>query len=651
MMPRRSFSVGAGIAARIALVTTIAAVFTLYARPANAQTNAQRTDPVAALKVASVDTMDYPDMTVVVSAPRNLAGTSISSSEFKVTEDGKVRSARATQMPNDKLEVVLAVDTSGSMRGAAIDAAKTAASTFSAQMPAGTRVAVVGFGSTPYVASPFGATGTERANAIAGLQANGDTAIYDALLASSGLFTATGPDARRFVVLLSDGGDTKSVNSIDMASARLALDATPLYAVALLTPETDLNALTRLSDATQGRVVAANNPAALTDLYDAIAAELSNQYAVQYRAKSRGVSDVQVALDHAGVRARADFTLDLEQAAARAPEPVRTSPPVAVPGPGLFERGWLVTLGAIALFVALLMLLIPLLRPREPRRRLAVEEGRAPDPGVKAKLTGLTGHASDMAERALEKRGRQRSLSDALERSGIALRPGEFVVALSAATLAALLLGLMLGGPLLGLGAAALTIAGFHIAVTVRTRRRRARFAEQLGDTLQLLASSLRAGHSLLQAIDALSQETDAPTSEEFRRLLFETRLGRPLPEALRSVAERVDNEDFSWVVQAIEIHREVGGDLADLLDRVAGTIRDRARVRRQVDSLTAEGKLSAMILFSLPFGMVALIRITNPEYLADLTSTSLGRTMIVVGIGLLAIGGVWLHKLSKIVY
>jgi len=639
------------LATRIALATTVAAFFTLTARPVSAHAAAESADVTTALKVASVDSTNYPNVEIVVAAPQRLAGTSIPADAFTVRENGKLRPTRAAHLPNDQLEIVLAVDTSGSMRGAAMDAARVAAANFSAQMPSGTRVAVVGFGSTPYVASPFGASGSDRAAAIAALQPNGDTALYDALLTSDGLFTVAGDNARRIVVLLSDGGDTKSVNAIDTAISRLSLDDVRVSTVALLTAETDLGSLQRVADATGGRVVAASDPAALADLYDTIAAELSNQYAVDYRAKSRGTTDVQVALQHQGVRARADFTLDLEQAASRALEPVHATPPEAAPGPGLFERTWTVTLGALAIFAALVLVLVAIFRPREPRRRLAVEEGRAPDPGMKARFAGLTEHASDLAERALERRGRQRALSSALERSGIALRPGEWVVAMSAAAIGGLLLGLVLGGAIVGLLLGAAVIAGFQITVSVRTTRRRRAFAGQLGDTLQLLASNLRAGHSLMQAIDAVSQETDAPTSDEFRRLLFECRLGRPLPEALRSIAERVDNEDFTWVVQAIEIHREVGGDLAELLDKVAGTIRDRARVRRVVETLTAEGRLSAMILFLLPFGMAGLIGFTNPDYLHDLTSTSMGQVMLVLGACLLAIGGVWMRKLTRIVY
>jgi tight adherence protein B len=635
---------------RLVLATTIAAIFTMVGRPAAAQSGSG-SDLVTPLKVESVETSSYPSISVVVSAPRRLAGTAIPTSAFVVTENGRRRSAESTRLPDDELDVVLAIDTSGSMRGAAMDAAKVAASTFIAQMPATTRIAVVGFGSTAYVASSFSASAVERGAAIAALQANGETAVYDALLASADLFAATGPQGRRIVVLLSDGGDTRSQSSIDVASSRLALDGVRLYAVALLTAETDIGALTRLADATGGRVVAANNPAGLTDLYDSIAAELSNQYLVEYRARSQSVSDVQLTLDHAGVRARADFTLDLEQVAARAPEPVRAPPPVAAPGPGLFERGWTVGLGAVAVFAALALLIVPLLQPRPPRRRLAAEEGRAPAEGVKARVTGLTGHASDLAERALERRGRQRSLSDALERSGIALRPGEWVLTVAGSAFAALLVGMLLGGPFVGVPLAVATIIGFRLAVQVRTTRRRRAFADQLSDTLQLLASSLRAGHSLLQAIDALAQEAAPPTSDEFRRLLYETRLGRPLPDALQATAERVDNEDFGWVVQAIEIHREVGGDLAELLDKVAATIRDRNRVRRQVEALTAEGRLSAVILFALPIAMAALIHFVNRDYLKDLTDTSTGRLMIAGGVALLTVGGAWLRRLCRLVF
>ena len=108
------------------------------------------------------------------------------------------------------------------------------------------------------------------------------------------------------------------------------------------------------------------------------------------------------------------------------------------------------------------------------------------------------------------------------------------------------------------------------------------------------MAGSLRAGHSLLRAVDSVASEADAPTSEEFARIVNETRVGRDLNDALDEVAERMGSDDFTWVAQAIAIHREVGGNLAEVLDAVGHTIRERNAIRRQVKALAAEGKLSA---------------------------------------------------------
>ena len=154
-------------------------------------------------------------------------------------------------------------------------------------------------------------------------------------------------------------------------------------------------------------------------------------------------------------------------------------------------------------------------------------------------------------------------------------------------------------------------------------------FADQLDDSLQLMAGSLRAGHSLLRAVDSVSPEADAPTSEEFARIVNETRVGRDLNDALDEVAERMGSDDFTWVAQAIAIHREVGGNLAEVLDAVGHTIRERNAIRRQVKALSAEGKLSAIVLMALPFGVIGFISMTNPGYLAKFTESLAGYAML----------------------
>jgi tight adherence protein B len=163
-----------------------------------------------------------------------------------------------------------------------------------------------------------------------------------------------------------------------------------------------------------------------------------------------------------------------------------------------------------------------------------------------------------------------------------------------------------------------------------------------------MLAGGMRAGHSLLRSLDAAAQESDAPMADELSRIVNETRIGRDLGESLRDVAERTSNEDFSWIAQAIEIHREVGGDLAEVLDHVGETIRDRNQIRRQVKALSAEGRVSAMVLISLPILLFIALQFINPVYAKTFSSTVPGYIMVATAAIMLSLGAFWLSRLIK---
>ena len=186
--------------------------------------------------------------------------------------------------------------------------------------------------------------------------------------------------------------------------------------------------------------------------------------------------------------------------------------------------------------------------------------------------------------------------------------------------------------------------------MSARADRRRARFTEQLSDTLQLLSGTLRAGYGLMQAVDAVAKEGESPTGEEFRRVVVETRLGRDLTECLQALADRMGGEDIAWVVQAVDINREVGGDLAEVLDTVAATIRERAQIRRQVKALSAEGRLSAYVLVALPVFLIGVMSLTNRSYVGELTHGT-GLVLATGGAALLAVGAAWLRRLCRLVY
>ncbi|WP_447925464.1 type II secretion system F family protein [Georgenia muralis] len=233
----------------------------------------------------------------------------------------------------------------------------------------------------------------------------------------------------------------------------------------------------------------------------------------------------------------------------------------------------------------------------------------------------------------------------ALGQAGVKMRLPEFVFLVIVAALVVGAGGLVLAGPLLGMVVAAVVPILARIILSIMADRRRAAFADQLDDSLQLMASSLRAGHSLLQALDSVAREAEEPTSEEFARVINETRMGREVNAALQETANRMGSQDFVWVVQAVAINREVGGNLAEVLDGVGHTIRERNQIRRQVKALAAEGKLSAVILMLLPFGITAFLAFANPEYIGKFTQSLLGYAMIAVSVVLLIVGGVWLRK------
>jgi tight adherence protein B len=227
-----------------------------------------------------------------------------------------------------------------------------------------------------------------------------------------------------------------------------------------------------------------------------------------------------------------------------------------------------------------------------------------------------------------------------------------FVLTVGLGTIVGGLLGFVVGGLFLGVLVLVAVPFGSKLFLRFRAGRRQAAFADQLDDSLQLMAGSLRAGHSLLRAVDSVSQEAAAPTSEEFSRIVNETRVGRDLNDALDEVAERMGSDDFVWVAQAIAIHREVGGNLAEVLDAVGHTIRERNAIRRQVKALSAEGKLSAIVLMALPFGVTGFIGMSNPGYLmsnpgylAKFTESLIGYGMLGTAAVMLLVGALWLKK------
>lgn len=237
-----------------------------------------------------------------------------------------------------------------------------------------------------------------------------------------------------------------------------------------------------------------------------------------------------------------------------------------------------------------------------------------------------------------------------LDLAGIRRAPEEVLMLVALAGLVAGALVTLLLNPIVGIVAGLVVVVGFYLFLTIKISKTRKKFANLLDETLQAMAGSLRAGYSLLQAVSAISGEAESPMREEFTRVVNQTRVGRPVNEALEETAARMESEDFYWVSQAIAINREVGGNLADVLDGVASTIRERSQLKRQVAALSAEGKTSAYILLGLPFVILAALMVINPGYAAQFF-TPVGYLMLGVSAVLLTLGAVWLFNIIKLKY
>jgi tight adherence protein B len=601
------------------------------------------------VRIESVSVAEHPAVSVTVAVPM-APGDEPDPNAFRLSEDGEERAVTFERAATGDLEVVLLVDTSGSMSGEPIAAAREASTGFLTLLPDDVRVAVASFDSDVEMLSGFEDGREAQLDAVAELQAAGNTSLYDAVVFGLELLSPPEDGSGRAIILLSDGEDTTSAATLDEAVAQLEGADVTFEAVAYGTAYTAIEGLESLATASGGSISDAAAPDALVSLYEQIAAGLTHRYTLGYTSEESGPVTVSVTFGHDGGESTDTRVVDLpalpEPADAAPAEEQVAPPPVERVEPSGLSRVALLVGGGLW-FVALVLLALIALWPGRIRTQLSGAL-RARQRG--SGLTELASRASLAAEGTLERRGYRRGLSAALERAGINLRPGEFAVLATSVVVVTFVVGLLLDGPMIGVVLAVLAGVGARLTVAHLGSRRQARFADQLGDTLQLLSGSLRAGYGIMQAIDSVAREADAPASEEFGRLVVETRLGRDMNDAMAAMSERMGSEDFEWVVQAMEINRDVGGDLAEVLDTVGETIRQRNKLRRQVKALSAEGRMSAWVLLVLPFAVATLMAFINRPYIRELwTNGLLGYAMIGTGMVMMTVGMIWTMKLVKI--
>lgn len=525
--------------------------------------------------------------------------------------------AAAAQAPveSGSLEVIVAIDASGSM-DPAMAAAKAAANEFVASMPADVPIGLETFADDVTVRTLPTTDRRLIAEEIDAIVPGGDTALYDGVVSAAQHFSPMVD--HRVLVILSDGKDEGSTATL--VQAMTAVQGISVEAISLTTKNTDNASLSAL-----GTVTSADDLAGVAAAFARVTSLLT--LGVDPMAPATTVGTVAPSTVAPTTVAPAPATT--VAAVGRPAAPVAASHETSRTG---------LWVGAVAVFVGLFglgLLLMP--RARVSRARMGIEQPR---------------RASDMGKRTisavddiLERRGKKADLAQALSLSDIAMPPAQFVGLVALVAVVGALLGLVLQGVVLALVIAVAICVGVRIHVRRAVAKHRASFAQQLPDVLQLVTTALRSGFGLSQALESVAEEADEPARHEFAQVLVEARLGRDLPGAMRALAGRMQSDDLEWVVGAIEINRDTGGNLSEILATVGATIRERRRMERHVDTLTSEGRLSVRILTVMPLVMVLWQWRTNPDNLELLTHGG-GLVALAIAAGFMILGTFWARRI-----
>ena len=603
--------------------------------------------PATGVDIQAIEVGKFPTVDVTIS----VSGTDdVRPEDIGIEENGSPvddASIASLDPGNQRGEVVLVIDTSGSMLGAPLAAAERAAVDFVEALSPDTPVGIVTFSDDPHVALELTANHDRALQIIEGLEAAGETALYDAVVEASRLFSATG---KHDMVILSDGGDTASGSTLRSAVSSIARSDASAFSVGLRTAETDPTALKAMAKGNSGRY----QPVGTSDLsgvFANLATELTRQFTISFESKADAGAEIALTVNH---------PLGSDIATVIAPDSApaaRPSPRPDTVAPAIFQGTLALAVSLGLCFATVFVFLLMLLGGRERdqrRRRLAHVTATKPAPASGRSRRGLVPLLPDSlvnaGGRVAQAGGFSAALDRKLEQGGLKLRAGEFVAVSGVASLGGYFLGALLFRSIpMTIILIALCGATPYVFLTFAISRREKKLHEQLPDILGVLASCLRAGYSFLQALDTAAKEISNPGAEEFGRLIAEIRLGREVNEAMNAMADRVGSESFKWAVLAVNIQRQVGGNLAEVLDTVAKTLREREQVRRQVKALSAEGRLSMYILGALPFVIGAFITLINPEYIGLLYTTQVGLVMLITGACLLGLGFFWMNKVVKI--
>ena len=595
--------------------------------------------------IGSVDASAYPTIRFSVVTPTPVGKPPV------VREDGEhVVGFTAENLARAK-SVVLAIDRSRSMDGTALADAVTAARTFVAGKLPADRVSLIGFGREAVQLTSFSTATIDADAALRALSVDTrqGTALFDAVALASRALAAE-PLPGRVLIVLTDGDDVSSRTSLAKAAAAAKKGGVAVYAIGIEGDGFSPRALEQLAAATGGAYFPAASSAAVDAAYQSIAERLRRTWRVTFVTAARPGATVRLAAAVQGYPAASASTRMPGDASAGIVAPQSGSP--LVPG-FLYENNLGTVLLALLSGTCVIMAVgLVVATPGGTRLRRRLEphtvqtrkrRGRKAPRERFAAASGLLA----LTEKSLAHLTFWRRLHRLLERADVPLRTVEFFYICVGGGLLFGFVSAVAGAPALGsIGAVAFGAAAPLGYLWFKARKRLNAIDEQLPDLLITIAASLKAGHSFRQGLQAVVDEGQPPTSEEFKRVLTETSLGRPMDDALNEMGERIGSRNLDFVITAVTIQRQVGGSLAGLFDMVAEAVRQRQQFARKIKSLTAMGRMSAYVLVGLPFFVAGTLTLINPEYMAPLYDTQAGHMLVAGGLVMMALGSLILKKI-----
>ncbi len=584
-----------------------------------------------------------------VLAVDGIVGGGADPSSILVEVDGTETPSRARMINAGAVDrsTMLVLDASNSMsKNGKFEAATTAVNAYLAAVPADVKVGLVTFAGE--VGTPIAPTLDRQAitDAVAAVTLAPGTALNDAVMAG---LDALGTAGYRSMLVLSDGSDTRSTTTLEVAAGTVAEKGVVADVVSLDPAER----ATALATESGGQIIPASEDG-LDAAFAAQASAMSQQLLVNFTVPKDAGSESTVAITvSANGQPYTDTALVSLAAPAAAAQETAMAPKVVEAGRSLVSTPIMLG-GALALFLGLAGILwIVVAAPQKKSATNRMEQyftqtGGSRRAAASADKQGLKDTALGIADKALSQDFETR-VSQRLTGAGSALTSAEWILLHAACVVGAGVVGAFLGGIPLAIIGLILGAVVPWLVLGLRHSRRLNAFNGQLAETLGLMAGGLQAGLSLPQAIDSVVQEGVEPMAGELRRALVEQRLGIDIADALEGVGHRMESPDFEWVVMAIRIQREVGGNLAEILHTVAGTLREREYLRRQVKALSAEGRLSGYILTALPVLVGTYMAFANPEYASVLWTTTIGYILLGSALFLLGIGSFFMSKLAKV--